>query len=77
MVAEGELKWVRFADSFCEIVCLPASDGGCASAKAIPFCLEMVRLSGEESNQILAELADWEQLLTDTSLARPPKPPAP
>ena len=38
---------------------------------------EMVRLSGEESNQILAELADWEQLLTDTSLARPPKPPAP
>lgn len=37
----------------------------------------MVRLSGDESNQILAELADWEQLLRDTSLARPPKPPAP
>ncbi len=37
----------------------------------------MVRLSGDESNQILAELAEWEQLLKDTSLARSPKPPAP
>lgn len=37
----------------------------------------MVRLTGEESNQILAELAEWEQLLKDTSLVRPPEPPAP
>jgi hypothetical protein len=37
----------------------------------------MVRLSGDESNQILDELATWEQLLKDTSLARQPKQPAP
>ena len=31
-----------------------------------------MRLSGDESNQILAELADWGTLLKDTSRARPP-----
>jgi hypothetical protein len=36
----------------------------------------MVRLSVTESNQIFAELANWEQVLKDTSLAKP-KPPAP
>lgn len=34
----------------------------------------MVRLSGETSNQIFAELADWEQVLKDTSLAKPQAP---
>ncbi|EJJ27298.1 hypothetical protein PMI11_04310 [Rhizobium sp. CF142] len=34
----------------------------------------MVRLSGDESNQIFAELAHWEQILKDTSLARPAPP---
>jgi hypothetical protein len=37
----------------------------------------LVRLSGDVSNQIFAELENWEQVLKDTSLARPPKPPAP
>ncbi|MBX3568383.1 MAG: hypothetical protein KF914_10015 [Rhizobiaceae bacterium] len=37
---------------------------------------KMVRLSGEASNQIFAELADWEQVLKDTSLAKP-TPPSP
>lgn len=36
----------------------------------------MVRLSGEESNRIFDELAQWEQILKDTSLAGP-RPPAP
>lgn len=36
----------------------------------------LVPLSREVSNQIFAELADWEQVLKDTSLAGP-KPPAP
>lgn len=31
---------------------------------------EMVRFSGEASNQIFSELAEWEQILKDTSLAR-------
>lgn len=34
----------------------------------------MVRLSGEESNRIFAELAQWEHVLQDTSLARPTPP---
>lgn len=37
----------------------------------------MVDLSGEESNQIFAEMARWEQVLKDTSLAKPPEPPSP
>jgi hypothetical protein len=35
-----------------------------------------VGLSGEVSNQIFAELAQWEEVLKDTSLARP-QPPQP
>lgn len=35
-----------------------------------------VRLSGERSNQMFAELAEWEQVLKDTSLGQP-KLPAP
>jgi hypothetical protein len=38
--------------------------------------MTMVRFSGEEANRILEELAKWEQILKDTSLARP-KPPSP
>jgi hypothetical protein len=34
----------------------------------------MVRLSGEETNRIFDELAHWEQILKDTSLAGPPPP---
>lgn len=36
----------------------------------------MVRLDGEVSNQIFAELEQWEQVLKDTSLGTP-KPPTP
>lgn len=36
----------------------------------------MVRLSGEEANRIFAELAEWEHILKDTSLAQP-RPPSP
>jgi hypothetical protein len=36
----------------------------------------MVRFDGDEANRIFDELADWEQVLKDTSLARP-KPPSP
>jgi hypothetical protein len=36
----------------------------------------MVRLTEEESNRIFDELAEWEQVLKDTSLAKP-TPPAP
>jgi hypothetical protein len=43
--------------------------GGCEN--------KMARLSVERSNQIFAELEDWEQVLKDSSLARSPKPPAP
>lgn len=35
---------------------------------------KMVRLSGEDSNRIFAELAQWEQVLRDTSLAGPSAP---
>lgn len=35
----------------------------------------MVRVAGEASNQILDELAEWEHVLKDTSLAGP-KPPS-
>ncbi len=38
---------------------------------------KVVDLSGEESNQIFAEMARWEQVLKDTSLAKPPEPPSP
>lgn len=34
----------------------------------------MVRLPGDQSNQIFAELEQWEQILKDTSLARPAPP---
>ena len=34
----------------------------------------MVRLSGDQSNQIFTELAQWEQILKDTSLAEPTPP---
>jgi hypothetical protein len=36
----------------------------------------MVRPSGDTLNQIFSELADWEQILKDTSLARRPAPPS-
>lgn len=36
----------------------------------------MVRLPGDTLNQIFTELAQWEQVLKDTSLARP-APPSP
>ncbi|PWE52161.1 bifunctional aminoacyl-tRNA synthetase [Metarhizobium album] len=36
----------------------------------------MVRFTGEASNQVFTELAQWEQILKDTSLARP-APPSP
>lgn len=36
----------------------------------------MVRLSGEEANRIFEELAEWEHILKDTSLAQP-RPPSP
>jgi len=34
----------------------------------------VVRLSGDQSNQIFTELAQWEQILKDTSLAKPTPP---
>ncbi len=34
----------------------------------------MVRFTGDEANRIFAELTDWEQVLKDTSLARPAPP---
>jgi hypothetical protein len=37
---------------------------------------KMVRLNGALFNQIFEEMANWEQILKDTSLARP-APPAP
>jgi len=37
---------------------------------------KMVRPHGDLSNQIFTELAHWEQILKDTSLARP-APPSP
>jgi len=36
--------------------------------------VDMVRLSGAYSNQVFDELAQWEQILKDTSLGQP-KPP--
>lgn len=36
----------------------------------------MVRFSGEDANRVFAELAQWEEVLKDTSLARP-APPSP
>jgi hypothetical protein len=36
----------------------------------------LVELSGQELNQVFDDLADWEQILKDSSLARP-RPPAP
>ncbi|WP_149541206.1 hypothetical protein [Siccirubricoccus phaeus] len=35
---------------------------------------KMVRLSGEEANLVFAELAEWEQVLRDTSLGQPHPP---
>lgn len=35
---------------------------------------KVVRLYGAQSNQIFDELAHWEQVLKDTSLARPAPP---
>jgi len=37
----------------------------------------VLRLDGEDSNRIFAELADWEELLKGSSLAQRPEPPAP
>ncbi|PZU85749.1 MAG: bifunctional aminoacyl-tRNA synthetase [Chelatococcus sp.] len=34
----------------------------------------MVRFDGPEANQIFDTLSDWEQVLKDTSLARPAPP---
>ena len=42
-----------------------------------PGFLEVVDLSGEDSNQIFAEMARWEIVLKDTSLAKQPRPPSP
>ncbi|WP_208979772.1 hypothetical protein [Stappia indica] len=38
---------------------------------------KMVDVLGETSNQLFAELAEWEALLKDTSLAKRPGPPTP
>lgn len=35
---------------------------------------KLVDFSEEESNRIFAELANWEHILKDTSLAKPPSP---
>lgn len=34
----------------------------------------MVPIDGAHSNQIFAELANWEEILKDTSLGRPQQP---
>lgn len=47
-----------------------------ASARKTVNGEEVVRLDGAQSNQIFDELAQWEQVLKDTSLARP-APPSP
>jgi hypothetical protein len=37
----------------------------------MPLCREVVDLSGEKSNQIFVELANWEEVLQGSSLVDP------
>ena len=49
---------------------MPRPDG----RRLVEKAKDLVRLTGEETNRVFAELAEWEQVLKDTSLARPSPP---